>query len=273
MRLRLAAVQRRHLVAVATQLAREPLSTVLGAREYQRAALGKLPQHLGERAALLTLLHRHEHVLHTLGYLGALADLDGRVVLEGALCQTVHVARYRGREEQRLALLGQRVEDLPHVGREAHVEHPVRLVQHQHFEPGEIRVATTHVVEQASGRGDHDRDTLPQSARLRLHGHAAVDSDGVQFGMAAVGACALQYLFGELARRNQHECPGPWARVLVQPLQDREQKRRRLARPGLGRADQVAALQAHGNRFHLNGSGLCVAPLRDGLQEFGREAQ
>jgi hypothetical protein len=43
---------------------------------------------------------------------------------------------HRGAEEERLPLGRQVTQDLPDLGQEAHVEHPVGLVQHQDLERG-----------------------------------------------------------------------------------------------------------------------------------------
>jgi hypothetical protein len=62
--------------------------------------------------------------------------------------------RHGGGEQQRLARLGQKGADLLDVGDEAHVEHAVGFVDHQHLHAGHQRPPRLEMVHQAAGRGD-----------------------------------------------------------------------------------------------------------------------
>src|SRR5207249_4097169 len=53
----------------------------------------------------------------------------------------------------------------------------------------------------------------------------------------------------------------------------REHEGRRLAGPGLGRPDQIAAGEGEGNRFLLNRGGLLVAFVGHGAHQLGREPE
>ena len=77
------------------------------------------------------------------------------------LRQLQDFGRHRGREEQRLPLRRKRREDPLHVGPEAHVQHAVRFVQHQHFEAREVGRVVPHVVHQPAGRGHHHVHVAP----------------------------------------------------------------------------------------------------------------
>ena len=60
---------------------------------------------------------------------------------------------------------------------------------------------------------------------------------------------------------------------VVQPLQDRQDERSRLAGARLGAGEQVAAGQHEWNRLGLDGCGLGVALVRDRAEELGREPE
>ena len=62
-------------------------------------------------------------------------------------------------------MLRQQLEDAPDVRQEAHVEHPVRLVEHEDLDLAEVDVPLADVVEQAAGRGDEDLDPAAQMRR------------------------------------------------------------------------------------------------------------
>ena len=143
-----------------------------------------------------------------------------------------------------------------HVVDEAHVEHPVGLVEDEHLEPLEADVALAHQVEQPAGRGDEDVDAARHRLDLRVLADAAEDHRAPERQVAAIGREARRDLRGELAGRGQHQDPaglGPRpARIARQTLQDRQRERRGLAGAGLGTAQQIAAREQVRNRLQLD---------------------
>ena len=100
---------------------------------------------------------------------------------------------------------GQLRDDLPHVVDEAHVEHPVGLVEHEDFDAGEVERAAPDVVEQAARRGDDDVDAALERLELRPHPDAAEDGDAAEAGVLAVRADGRFDLDRELPRRGDDE--------------------------------------------------------------------
>jgi hypothetical protein len=195
--------------------------------------------------------------------------LDRSVLIERPPRQPIHVARYGRREQHGLAFAGEGVEDPADVGREPHVEHPVRFVQHQHLELGAVDVSPTHVVEQPPRSGDDDIDAAPQRARLGLHADTAVDGHRLHAQVTPVRSGAFQHLLRQLAGGHQDECPELPGSARLETLQDRQQKRRRLAGTGLRRAHEITPLEAQRDRLPLDGSRFCVALLLDRPQQRG----
>ena len=74
---------------------------------------------------------------------------------------------------------------LPDIGQEAHVEHPVRLVEDEDFQVRKVDRSLVDMVEQPAGAGDDDLDAGAQFLDLRVHAHAAVDRAAAQFRVAA----------------------------------------------------------------------------------------
>ena len=95
------------------------------------------------------------------------------------VCEVTHLAVERGGEEHRLPLLRNRAKELLDLRAEAHVEHPVGLVEHERPDCLQRdQAALDEVLETAGGRDDDLRSAQP--LRLRRHGGAAVgeaDSD------------------------------------------------------------------------------------------------
>jgi hypothetical protein len=160
---------------------------------------------------------------------------------------------------------------------EAHVEHPVRLVQHQRLHRVQAHAALVDEVEQPARGGDQDVHALGHLALLLALGHAAQHDGRAQAQAAAVGAAGFVDLDREFAGRRQHER----ARALVrhaglvggQALQDRQGEGRRLAGAGLRDAEKVAALQQGRDRLRLHRGGGVVALLAQGAQELRVEAE
>ena len=61
-----------------------------------------------------------------------------------------------GGKEAQVPPLGHQVQDAGHVPDEAHVQHPVGLVQHHRLHLVQADGAALHVVHQAAGGGHHD---------------------------------------------------------------------------------------------------------------------
>ena len=162
---------------------------------------------------------------------------------------------HRRREEQRLprGAVRQRRDDPADVGPEAHVHHPVRLVEHERVELVERDGAVAHVIHQPAGRGDDDVDARLERALLRIHRDAAVDRDA---GEVRVIGEALDVVFDldrQLAGRREDQDAGEAAllrRRLARaqhPVQDRQQEGGRLAGAGVGAANQVVAVHHDGD--------------------------
>ena len=182
----------------------------------------------------------------------------------------------RGREQQVLALLGQEREDLADVRDEAHVEHPVRLVEHEDLDLAEVGRLLADVVEQPARRRDEELDAGPELLELRLDRHAAVDAGDPERDVLAVALGHLLDLHAQLAGGREHErADGVAGRrearigVELEPFEDRQHECRGLAGAGLGGREEIAPFEDEGDRLGLDRRRGGVALLRDGSQEVG----
>ena len=75
--------------------------------------------------------------------------------------------------------------DLPDLRLEAHVEHPVGLVEHQVGDSPHADLPTLQEVDQPAWCGDHDLGTVLDVAQLLPLGSATVDAGVLQLGGAA----------------------------------------------------------------------------------------
>ena len=147
------------------------------------------------------------------------------------------------REEHGLAVRGARGDDRPDLGLEAHVEHAVRLVEHEDLELAQVHLARLDEVVEPPGRRDDDAARVERAECLDLLvlGRAAVAAaDAAAVGRRELGALVVD-LRRELARRREHDDLGPG---------------RRRGRDGV-RAEEV-------ERGQEEAEGLAAARLRDG---------
>jgi hypothetical protein len=133
--LALVAVDRRGADAVAFELLRQAVGTVLGAREDQHLAPVPGEDQVREQLALAFAIDRVDDLRDQFGRHVASRDLDLDRRIEQAVGQLAYVVGVGRREQQGLALPGQQRDHLANVVDETHVEHAVRLVQDQDLDP------------------------------------------------------------------------------------------------------------------------------------------
>jgi hypothetical protein len=131
------------------------------------------------------------------------SDLRPDRLLEPRPSQRFHVLRHGGREQERLTLVGQGVQDLVDLGREAHIEEAVRLIENQGPDRQEIERALPHVIQHASRRPDHDVGSIAKRSVLLRHVGAADDQRGTDAAPPTELIDHLLDLHGQLARRHE----------------------------------------------------------------------
>ena len=156
----------------------------------------------------------------------------------------------RGGKERGLPRRRRLREDRVDVFGEAHVEHLVGFVEHEHFDAVEVERLAAQVIEHAARRADDDVGAAAQRADLVIHRRAAVDRHDVQVRALRVLVERLGDLHRQLARRHQHQRARRAAVALrgrcEQAIEQRQRERGRLAGAGAGLAEHVAAREQHG---------------------------
>jgi hypothetical protein len=197
---------------------------------------------------------------------GRHGHLDG--IREDAPGQAFQLGEHRRREEQVLAPPRQALDDAVDVRGKSHVEHPVRLVEHQHLDLVQARGMLAMEIHQPARRRHDHVDALLQVLLLLPVAHAAVQDRVLQEREPPQVAEVLLDLEGQLARRLEDQRAQP-GRLGHQPVQDRQGEGRRLSRPGLGTADDVASGQDEGNGLFLDRRGFLEPHRHDGPQQGG----
>ena len=185
----------------------------------------------------------------------------------------VHHLAADGGAEHRKALAGlHRVNDLAHILVKAHVQHFVRLVQHDVLHRAHVDGAVLHVVHQAARGGHHDLAAPLELVDLLLHVGAAVHAGNAHLGQKV--AQVLQVL-GDLLRqfpggRQDHRL-GRLA-AAVHPLNDGDAESAGLAGAGGRLGDHVLPRQHHRNGLFLHLGHVGKAHALHRLQNFRAHA-
>ena len=125
--------------------------------------------------------------------------LDDLRVGDEFVGQLLDVVRQGGREEQCLAQRWQKPDNTLDIGDEAHVQHAVRLVDHQNLHIGQQHLATLEMVEKAAGGGNQNIHTLAEGGVLVSKTDAP---DQQRHGQLVIGAEFLEgvgHLCGQLS--------------------------------------------------------------------------
>ena len=149
----------------------------------------------------------------------------------------------------------------------------IGLVENEILEMAHPRITRPHVIQQPSWRGDDHVDAALERVFLRAHAHAAEDRRARDRGVDGQRVEIFENLRRELAGRRKDERASRTPRLVDQPVQDRQQERRRLATAGLRRGNHVLALQRRRNCFSLNRGGPDETEFLDALEKRGMKPE
>ena len=114
----------------------DAIGAALGAGEDDDALERGIGQQMAEQRALGRGVHEVDALVDLLDGAALRRDLDLLGILQDLVGELGDVARHGGREQQRLALLGDQLRDAAHVLDEAHVEHAIGFVEDEEASPG-----------------------------------------------------------------------------------------------------------------------------------------
>ena len=264
--------------AMAFEKMRQASAQDLGVHEDERLRVRVVAQQMREQIALQARRDRVHRVADRLGHHVASGDFDQLRILQHLIGELLDLLGECRGEQQALTGRRQQVQDAPDVRDEAHVQHPVRLVQHQDLDLTELYRFLLNVIQQASRCRDDDLDPLTQLVGLGAHVHAAIDADRAQRYVLAIGLNRLVHLHRQFAGRceNQraHRVAGRargGTRMARQSLDQRQREAGGLAGAGLRAAHDVEALQDDRDGLLLDRgrggvTGFCNGTLQLGNQ-------
>ncbi len=220
-----------------------------------------------QQRVFLVPVHGFEHLSDAVGS-GFQSDLHPHRILHHILSQVQDAVRHGRREEQRLPGLGGGGDDLLHVVDEAHVEHPVRLVQHETLDVREVDRTAAEVIEKSARCRHENVAAEAQLDRLARDRGPAVNHERLDRRGRSIPMDRGADLLGELAGRRDDQA----ARVIGmlagrQTLHDRQTVRCGLPGAGVGRSEHVLSLQGGRNGQALDFRGCRVADLEERIHD------
>ena len=191
---------------------------------------------------------------HRVGRGSGRRHFDHLRVRDEFLAELLDVVRQRCREEQCLAKRRQQADNALDVGNEAHVEHPVGLVDDEDLHIRQQDLATFEMIEKAARGGDQNIDPLVERRVLVGKAHTADQQRHRQLVIGAEFFEGVGNLCRKFACRCQDQRPGK-PRLGASGSQDLDHRQREgggLAGPCLRRSEDVASHQYVGYRFFLD---------------------
>ena len=184
---------------------------------------------------------------------------------------------HRRREEQRLPLFWQQLDDLLDVVDEAHVEHGVGFIEDQMAELVEVDESLLDQIQQPTGRRHDDVHPPAQLVDLTVLGNPAKNDHRTQGRSLAVVDDVLVNLRSEFAGGGQNQRPHPpffsGFRPFGQLVHNGQREGCGFSGSGLGHAQYITSRKNKGNGFALNGRGLGVTKRFEGIQHVCVESQ
>ena len=199
------AMQRHGGDALFVQEVGHMVGTKLGAAKHQHLAPLLGLDDVGQQGFLLLPAHGMHHLFDELhrGVFGR--DLNALWVVQQLSRQIADLLAEGGREQQALLFFGHQGQHFFHVMDEAHVEHAVGFVQHQHLHGGEVQKTLLLQIKQAPRGGHQNVHAFFQGLDLRGHADTAKDDGRLQLQVLAIGAHRLFHLRGEFSGGREHQ--------------------------------------------------------------------
>jgi hypothetical protein len=198
-------VDRDGIEALAVQPRREPRRGQLGPGEDEHLAQVSGADQVRKQRFLAVAIDREDELVDRFGRRVPGRHLDGRGVAQDGAGEPPDVVGERRREHEVLPAGREQRDDPLDIREEAHVEHPVGLIEDEDLDLTEVGHPLADQVEQAARRGDEDLDTGAERLDLRVHRDAAVDHRGAQRDGPAIRRDALVDLHRELAGRDEDQ--------------------------------------------------------------------
>ena len=143
----LVAVNRVGTDPIALQMSCQPIRSPLGAREDERLLPVLRTDEKAQKLRLLLAIDWVNDLRHAVHRGAFRLDLDAPRLVQKTVGKLANFARQSRREQKVLARRRQRRENPADVGKKPHVEHPVRFIENENLDAGEVHRPLLEVIE------------------------------------------------------------------------------------------------------------------------------
>ncbi|GBD17754.1 hypothetical protein HRbin27_00240 [bacterium HR27] len=171
-----------------------------------------------------------------------------------------------------MSLGGNAFQDPLDIVEESHIEHLVRLVEHDGAYGIETQCSTPKVIHDTSRCSDDDIHRVPQSAQLALDRLSTVERDDPCLEIATESVDSLRNLDRQLTCWGQDERLWP-VPIGCQSLEDRQCEGCRLAGSGVCLHDRIAASQEYWDGLALYWQGVLEADGTKGFEQLSAQTE
>jgi hypothetical protein len=214
-------------------------------------------------------------LINPVGWFARLGNTDFSRRIQEICCQAANFFRKGGGEQQVLALLRQDLHDLANIANEAHVEHPICLIENEAFDRRKIDGPLLEVIEKPSGRRNNDVDALTQPRYLSVYADTTINDGRAEWQVLSVTSRAVANLGCQFAGWCQYQGANapPIDGTLLETLQHGERKARRLAGACLGACENIVTCKNERYCLLLDRGCRLVTLFVDRTKQFGRKAK
>lgn len=179
--------------------------SVLGSGKYEHVPDFRILQKVDDQTILASFVDVVHALTDGLGGRRNRSNFHFLRITENSSCKSHDIGRHSGREEQCLTLDRDDFQELLDIVYEPHIEHPVRLIEHEYLDVRKRNISLTHEVQKPSRSRDQNIDPLPEPLHLIPLLHSPKYNCLMQSGISSVCLETLLYLDSELPCRSHDE--------------------------------------------------------------------
>ena len=158
-------------------------------------------------------------------------------------------------------------QDAAQLRQEAHVEHPVGLVDDDQPDAIEFHLPTLEVIDKAPRARDYYLGSA-QFVDLAVHRFTTDHDRGAKTGIACEQRELTADLSGQFPGGSKDHRVKPARAIAMQAIEQWKQKRRGLAAAGACARDQIAARECYWNCIGLDRGWLMMSAVANRAQDF-----
>jgi hypothetical protein len=256
----------------ALEVSHDAVGAMLRTREDEHRIHLGLPQQFHEQRGLFVPRHGIHRVRHRARGRRAPPDLHDDRLAEVLPRECFDFGRHCRAEQQRLAIARDLVHDTVDLRGEPHIEHAVRLVEHEHLELIEHDVLAFEMIDEATRRCYDHIDSGAQRTLLRFDRYAPEHCDDAEARVLSILSEAVVDLGSQLAGGRENKYAGS-LRPIQHSIDDGQRERCGLASARMGEADHVAPAESQRNGLALDRGGFGVAGVANGVEHLWAETE